>query len=272
MSDWNHKKVLHLINVYKNYHLRNKKHDAWVQIASEMDCDVDLVKTKMSFLLSSFRRERAKIKNTTRTGRGKEDVYVSKWFAFSSFAFMMNKNQVRETIKTETVNTPTKTVFIFKETAIKKRKQQEDPRISAAYDILQNVSNTPKDECFTFGQHIATKIQKFEGRLRSIVMHKINNIIFDAEMGKYDDKNSSMQTVNQSRMPSVHASSASPYTHEPPSSLYLHALPSSSSSSPNVSDYSCKDVQSQGLSNYQFLESPMATTRGYFHTFDVDNN
>ncbi|KAK4877463.1 hypothetical protein RN001_009969 [Aquatica leii] len=195
-----------------------------------MDCDVDLVKTKMSSLLSLFRREQAKIKNTTRTGR---DVYVSKWFTFSSF---------------------------------------EDPRISAAYDIPQNVSNTPKDECCTFSQHIVTKIQKFEGRLRSIVMNKINNIIFDAEMEKYDDNNSSMQTVNQSRMPSVHASSASPYTQEPPSSLYLHALPSSSSSSPNVSDYSCKDVQSQGLSNYQFLESPMATRRGHFHAFDVDNN
>ncbi|KAK4875392.1 hypothetical protein RN001_011814 [Aquatica leii] len=60
-------------------------------------------------------------------------------------------------------------------------------------------------------------------------------------------------------MPSVHASSASSYTHEPLSSLYLHALPSSSS--PNISDYSCKDVQSQSLSNYQFLESPVATTR-----------
>lgn len=74
-----------------------------------------------------------------------------------------------------------------KRRALKRKAQHEDPRVSAAYDILKNVANTPKDECFTFGQHIATKLQKFDEKVRSVAMHVINNIIFDAEMGKYNN-------------------------------------------------------------------------------------
>jgi hypothetical protein len=81
MSAWDHEKILQLINLYegkpelwdcrnKNYHLRNTKHDAWLQIATEMNSDAEVIKTKMASLLSSFRRERAKIKTTTRTGQG----------------------------------------------------------------------------------------------------------------------------------------------------------------------------------------------------------
>ncbi|KAK4874409.1 hypothetical protein RN001_013769 [Aquatica leii] len=222
MSDWNHEKFLRLINVYeqkselwdssnKDYHLRNKKHDAWIQIALEMDCDVDLVPTSDIDIggVSDSESEVDVLSGTDSINQEKADV--------EEFTSDDNINK----------QTPPRKLFLSpKKQPLRKRKQQEDLRISAANDIFQNVSSTPKNECFTFGQHIAIKIQKFEDRLRSIVMHKINNIIFDAEMGKYDDNNSSMQTVNQSRMPSVHAPSASPYTHELPSSLYLHALPS----------------------------------------------
>ncbi|KAK4875343.1 hypothetical protein RN001_011765 [Aquatica leii] len=51
------------------------------------------------------RQEPSTLHQKELSGRRKEDVYVSKWFAFSSFAFMINKNQVRETINTKTVPT-----------------------------------------------------------------------------------------------------------------------------------------------------------------------
>ncbi|XP_048517608.1 uncharacterized protein LOC125502676 [Dendroctonus ponderosae] len=70
-----------------------------------MHRDIESMKAKMSSLLSSFGREITKIKTTTRTGQGQKNVYSSKWFAFTSFAFLMNKNEEAETINTETVST-----------------------------------------------------------------------------------------------------------------------------------------------------------------------
>ncbi|KAJ8931653.1 hypothetical protein NQ314_015406 [Rhamnusium bicolor] len=77
-------------------------------------------------------------------------------------------------------------MFVSKEkTAIKTKAEEENPRIAAAYDILKSVSNTPKDECFTFGQHLSTKLQKLDNNVRSVVTH-LMHIIFDTEMGKYN--------------------------------------------------------------------------------------
>lgn len=44
----------------------------------------------------------------------------------------------------------------------------------------------PKDENDAFGVYIASKLRKFNDHVRSIVMHRINNIFFDAEMGKFN--------------------------------------------------------------------------------------
>ncbi|XP_023310965.1 uncharacterized protein LOC111691820 [Anoplophora glabripennis] len=261
MSDWDHEKILRLINEYEG------KPELW-------DC-------------------------------GQEDVYVSKWFAFASFAFLMNKNKVKETVNTETGSnigneieavsdgesevdvskeaestndvtadleeeltlrqktkeTPTRKRKLFtspRKQTLKKSVQQEDPRVAAAYDILKNVSNTPKDECFTFGQHIATKLQKFDNRVRSIAMHLMNNIIFDAEMGKYNDyQKTSVETHFQSRIPNIDASSPSLYAQESSSSSYVH-MPSPS--------YSAQ--------SYQYNQTETSETQtplqDYLHTFDVN--
>lgn len=59
---WDHETVLHLIDLYRecpalwnpqdrNYHLRNKKNDAWEKIAAKLKYDVGAVKNKMNSLL-----------------------------------------------------------------------------------------------------------------------------------------------------------------------------------------------------------------------------
>jgi hypothetical protein len=96
------------------------------------------------------------------------------------------------------------------------------------------VSNTPKDECFTFGQHVATKLQKFDNKVRSVVMHLMSNIIFEAEMGKYNQYNN---LSGQTSSPSV-------YDHEPSHSSYVTRSPS-----PTYSTHSYQSIQSQDLSN-----------------------
>ncbi|KFM62349.1 hypothetical protein X975_12306, partial [Stegodyphus mimosarum] len=45
-----------------------------------------------------------------------------------------------------------------------------------------------KDECDIFGEYIACKLRRISSpHAKSIVEHLINNIIFQAEMGRYDD-------------------------------------------------------------------------------------
>lgn len=55
-----------------------------------------------------------------------------------------------------------------------------------ANDIPNNViSALVHDECSTFADHLKMKLEKFGHQDRAIVMHKVNNIIFEAEMEKY---------------------------------------------------------------------------------------
>lgn len=44
----------------------------------------------------------------------------------------------------------------------------------------------PQDEYSAFGQYVACKLRRFDHRTRSFVEHAINNVLFEADMGKYD--------------------------------------------------------------------------------------
>ena len=73
--------VLKLVELYESkpelwnpnlesYHVKNDKFDAWCYIADTLGIDADVAKTKITSLLSSYRREKAKEKNSKRTGSG----------------------------------------------------------------------------------------------------------------------------------------------------------------------------------------------------------
>ncbi|KAG5869813.1 hypothetical protein JTB14_037548 [Gonioctena quinquepunctata] len=64
-----------------------------------MGIDVDAVKSEITSLLSSYRREKGKIKKSTGTGKGREDIYISNWFAFKFFDFLSEK----DTLNTEEI-------------------------------------------------------------------------------------------------------------------------------------------------------------------------
>nr|XP_023022455.1 uncharacterized protein LOC111510749 [Leptinotarsa decemlineata] len=52
----------------------------------------------MESLLSSFRREKAKGIESIGTGREREEIYISKWYAFQRMGFLLDKDKPRETI------------------------------------------------------------------------------------------------------------------------------------------------------------------------------
>lgn len=110
--DWSQEKCLFMIEAYRNsrclwdptfeyYKHTNRKQDAWVEIANVIECNVEEVKKKMDSLLASYRRERQKTMSA-KSGSGADCTYNSKWFAFKSMHFLMDKYKPRKTFDFDT--------------------------------------------------------------------------------------------------------------------------------------------------------------------------
>lgn len=80
--EWNQAKTLIFIDHYRKkpilwdprhpeHYNKFKKHDAWQQLAEEMEASEEECKRKMTSLLASLRREKAKVMKSKRTGTGK---------------------------------------------------------------------------------------------------------------------------------------------------------------------------------------------------------
>ncbi|XP_060881404.1 uncharacterized protein LOC132952911 [Metopolophium dirhodum] len=109
ISDWDREKYLQLIQLYEQNPIlwdaqnaqhfnKNLKNDAWLSIANQMDEDEDIVRKKMNSLNGSFRREKSKTKNSMRTGKGRDEIYKSKWFGYEHMQFLNDKDEPRKTI------------------------------------------------------------------------------------------------------------------------------------------------------------------------------
>lgn len=77
----------------------------------------------------------------------------------------------------------------------KRMKKKDDPRLLQAYSVLDRIGTEPHDECSTFCEHLTIKLRKFNEPQRSILMHNINNLVFETEMELY---NQNHQTVSNS--------------------------------------------------------------------------
>ncbi|XP_050300536.1 uncharacterized protein LOC126739056 isoform X2 [Anthonomus grandis grandis] len=61
----------------------------------------------------------------------------------------------------------------------------EDPRISAVVDIMRSAQD--RDSCDIYGEHIASKLRTYSQRTQAMVQHMFSNILFNADMGRYED-------------------------------------------------------------------------------------
>jgi hypothetical protein len=64
-------------------------------------------------------------------------------------------------------------------------KEENQAMLQEAFDILKCSITTPTDPYFTYGQHIANELRKYDPCTLAQVKHAINNVIFKADMGKY---------------------------------------------------------------------------------------
>ncbi|PNF25029.1 hypothetical protein B7P43_G06984 [Cryptotermes secundus] len=200
-----------------NYHNKSIREEAWKDVGDEMKMPVQDLKKKMTTLLASYRKEKSRIKKSHITGSAAGTVYVSKWFAFNEFDFMADKNTPDDTVDTlpdepgtshssetsgfENENeelaveriTPSRTPeaprhkrpCIDPKSASTRAKQENQAMLLEAFDILKSSVITPTDPYFTYGQHIANELRKYDPSTLAQVKHAINNVIFEADMGEY---------------------------------------------------------------------------------------
>ncbi|KRT84329.1 Myb/SANT-like transcription factor [Oryctes borbonicus] len=200
----------------KKYHSNTAREDAWKEISTKLNIPAAELRTKMRSLLGTYRREKSRTKKTLVTASGRKSVYVSKWFAFKSFDFLSNRDVPSQTMDTlsdaERINTPeqnientqfaevleqvqpsssTNTMTVQPSPTIIRRKRiatstsEGDPVIEKPFSNLHKSSDVTIDPYFSFGQYVANELRKYDSATLAYVKRAINNIIFDADMGRY---------------------------------------------------------------------------------------
>lgn len=106
-----------------------------------------------------------------------------------------NKGQEQSTAKCSTFKKNERDVHKIPEKHTSKRKARKRPKnddndvearemLKKAYNVL---SERPceLDAYFTYGQHLANELRKYDATTLLYVKQAINNVIFDADLGKY---------------------------------------------------------------------------------------
>lgn len=119
--EWSNETVLQFLDFYEQESLiwnasdsdhknRNLIFDAWKRIEKNMGgkYSVTELKKKKDSLMASFRACSNKIKESTKSGAGRDDIYKPNWFAYERMAsFLQNRNQARNTLNSEVSKRPT---------------------------------------------------------------------------------------------------------------------------------------------------------------------
>ncbi|KOC59506.1 hypothetical protein WH47_09028 [Habropoda laboriosa] len=193
-----------LVNVYKKkevlwnpqhceYHQKNKRNDSWQEVADELSAIIQKpvpaleCKRKMDTFLSSFRRERVKKRKISETTEGDSDrSHGATWFLFDALSFLIDKEVIRRPPKNPVSNRdePNANPPLSK---VSGSKQSEDDRTEK---LLKSVKTPNEDECYSYGMFVANKLKRYSAHTRSAVQHAMSNILYNADMGHYNQSSS----------------------------------------------------------------------------------
>ncbi|KDR08139.1 hypothetical protein L798_02256 [Zootermopsis nevadensis] len=94
--EWDDEKCLNLIDIYKNTPILWGPNDTnYYKMMFGLKL-VLLCKQEMVTLLASYRREKMKIKKSMGTGKGRDALYESKWFAYTALEFLNDFHKPRK--------------------------------------------------------------------------------------------------------------------------------------------------------------------------------
>ncbi|KAG8289154.1 hypothetical protein J6590_003489 [Homalodisca vitripennis] len=178
---WDREKILTLIKLYEqhsllwnpreeNYKMKNKRNDSLKVIATEIGADVEVVKKKIDSLLSQYRREK-KIAES-KSGMG-SDEKKTHWWVLKHFAFLNDKFTPR----------PTYSSLQPQQEVIENSYQQED----MIEDEEKVGEGSTRDALSIYGENIASRLKNICNRRRQLIlMNKIDNLLFEAEIEEED--------------------------------------------------------------------------------------
>ena len=214
---WSDEDIDNLIDLYevnpclwdifdKSYQKRDVKEKVLAAIAEELDVEINEIKGKWNAIRGQFGRELHKVK-TSKSGQSADDLYVNQWVFWDKLQFlnkvMKTSTKSRDTlsfgaidtelIAEEDINTADSSI---EEKAprekmpskAKKRKLEE-----AKTELLTsciNVMKTPapatesRVETNHFALHIGAKLNSMTNRQRILAEKRINDIIFEIEIGE----------------------------------------------------------------------------------------
>ncbi|XP_046141329.1 uncharacterized protein LOC114881507 [Osmia bicornis bicornis] len=74
--------------------------------------------------------------------------------------------------------------------------RRDEERLEEAYQIMkQSTAKEQPNECDIYSKHIANKLRKYTHRTRAQVEWAINNILFEADMGMFDQAPSTTPSI-----------------------------------------------------------------------------
>ncbi|EFA01674.1 uncharacterized protein LOC103312726 [Tribolium castaneum] len=173
---------------YKN---RSRKHAKWLELANIFNCSRLEVERKMKILNSQYRRERFKAIQMKKAGK----FHVTTWYGYKEFSFM-NKLLERYKNKSEQSNESNAMPNIKREIGEEVLEDEESengevtesPCFVDVSEVEKNKCETQnfKDEWSLFGELVAHVFRKLpDDRTRCIVRHKINTVLYEAELATY---------------------------------------------------------------------------------------
>ncbi|GBO23468.1 hypothetical protein AVEN_36893-1 [Araneus ventricosus] len=181
-----------------------KKNEAWASISSALGREEKGVRQKMTSLLGSFRSQRSKGKKSIGTGKGINLKFFQSIVDFTDVELQQSDVVPTEeecladevlhldTMMPELSNVPASTpAETPRASSIKRKRQQEDPRIEEAFRILKkankNMEDSSKEDMLdSYGRYIVAKMKKYSAQTQLVVEHEINKILYQADMGCYN--------------------------------------------------------------------------------------
>ncbi|XP_059058523.1 uncharacterized protein LOC131851978 [Achroia grisella] len=201
---------------------KTMKPELWEEVGRSLNVSGDACKHKMSILLSSFRREKAKIMRSIKGGKDLSKMYKSTWFAFKEMSFLMDKDTERKRQSTATDDDDEDDAPTLKKVLLKHHiqppisKMAQTNRQSAAIhkeiskiinkvpvsnempqkqNTTQTIQPSPgpsevtsesDEEIKSFANFIAFKMRKYPEATKNAVQQEICNIIFRADQNYFE--------------------------------------------------------------------------------------
>lgn len=226
---WTNAEVFELINLYRerpilwNFHLKDyknkkKKKAAVLEIVNSLNVSKKEVERKIRNLLSHFSREVKRERDSIKSGANCNRVYKSKWFCYKNMLFLKdrkhpegitnttqdenttkNEDTIHETHNVEQNQLARKDIYESGESSKspsapagsqKKRKILDTEESICIGGDIQRCNALVTDQYRSFGDQVGLRIRDLpSSKAQNITKYLISHILFEAEMGKYDNCN-----------------------------------------------------------------------------------